>query len=217
MNDKEKTAFILRALKSYYTSWGRSRTNIIFPELRIGSGYCGVAQRRIDLFIISSNAGNETTAFEIKASKQDFKKDLNNDLKQRGARLYANKFYYVTPKGLLKPEDIPLWAGLMEIDIEANEDSKHPTFSEPIPASLHSKAMPSWGLICSMVRHVNKDSGIDYQEMEKLMIENNKLKVKNDNMRGIITEAYKKKEVKDDAFLSMCMFNYIKKEDSIDG
>lgn len=217
MNDKEKTASILRALKSYYTSWGRSRTNIIFPELRLGSGYCGVAQRRIDLFIISSNAGNETTAFEIKASKQDFKKDLNNDLKQRGARLYANKFYYVTPKGLLKPEDIPLWAGLMEIDIEANEDSKHPTFSEPIPAPLHSKAMPSWGLICSMVRHVNKDSGIDYQEMEKLMIENNKLKVKNDNMRGIITEAYKKKEVKDDAFLSMRMFNYIKKEDSIDG
>ena len=211
MNDKEKTAFILRALKGYYTSWGRSRTNIIFPELRLGSGYCGVAQRRIDLFVISSNAGNETTAFEIKVSKQDFKKDLNNNLKQRGARLYANKFYYVTPKGLLKPEDIPLWAGLMEIDIEANKSSKYPTFSESVPAPLHSKAMPSWGLICSMTRHVNKDNGIDYQEIEKLKVENAKLESKINSMRDIITEAYKKKEVKDDAFLSMCMLKYIKR------
>lgn len=213
MNDKEKTAFILRALKGYYTSWGRSRTNIIFPELRLGSGYCGVAQRRIDLFVISSNAGNETTAFEIKVSKQDFKKDLNNNLKQRGARLYANKFYYVTPKGLLKPEDIPLWAGLMEIDIEANKSSKYPTFSESVPAPLHSKAMPSWGLICSMIRHVNKDNGVDYQEIEKLRIENAKFESKINLMRDIITEAYKKKEVKDDVFLSMRMFNYIKREE----
>lgn len=218
MNDKEKTAFILRALKGYYTSWGRSRTNIIFPELRLGSGYCGVAQRRIDLFVISSNAGNETTAFEIKVSKQDFKKDLNNNLKQRGARLYANKFYYVTPKGLLKPEDIPLWAGLMEIDIEANKSSKYPTFSESVPAPLHSKAMPSWGLICSMIRHVNKDNGVDYQEIEKLRIENAKFESKINLMRDIITEAYKKKEVKDDVFLSMRMFNYIKREkDSSNG
>lgn len=215
MNDKEKTAFILRALKGYYTSWGRSRTNIIFPELRLGSGYCGVAQRRIDLFVISSNAGNETIAFEIKVSKQDFKKDLNNNLKQRGARLYANKFYYVTPKGLLKPEDIPLWAGLMEIDIEANKSSKYPTFSELVPAPLHSKAMPSWGLICSMIRHVNKDNGVDYQEIEKLRIENAKFESKINLMRDIITEAYKKREIKDDAFLSMRMFNYIKRvEDS---
>ena len=213
MNDKEKTAFILRALKGYYTSWGRSRTNIIFPELRLGSGYCGVAQRRIDLFVISSNAGNETIAFEIKVSKQDFKKDLNNNLKQRGARLYANKFYYVTPKGLLKPEDIPLWAGLMEIDIEANKSSKYPTFSELVPAPLHSKAMPSWGLICSMIRHVNKDNGVDYQEIEKLRIENAKFESKINLMRDIITEAYKKREIKDDAFLSMRMFNYIKREE----
>ena len=80
MKDKEKTELILEALKKHFTSWGRGRTNIIFPELRLGSGYCGVAQRRMDLFIISSNEGNSTTGFEIKASRQDFKKDINNDL-----------------------------------------------------------------------------------------------------------------------------------------
>ena len=70
MKDKEKTEYILDALKYHFTSWGRGRTNILFPELRLGSGYCGVAQRRIDLFLISSNAGNETTAFEINVSRR---------------------------------------------------------------------------------------------------------------------------------------------------
>ena len=52
MKDKEKTELILDRLKYHFTSWGRGRTNILFPELRLGSGYCGVAQRRIDMFII---------------------------------------------------------------------------------------------------------------------------------------------------------------------
>ena len=178
MKDKEKTNLILSKLRQHFTSWGRGRTNIIFPELRLGSGYCGVAQRRIDLFIISSNAGNETTAFEIKVSKQDFKKDIDNDLKQRGARLYSNYFYYVAPKGLIKPEEVPLWAGLLELDLLDEERVKNGWFVETVPAPLHSKAMPSWGLICSMIRHINKDIGkttIEEQEDEirklKLQIE----------------------------------------------
>lgn len=159
MKDKEKTKIILKALKDYYSAWGRERNYIFFPELRLGSGYCGVAQRRIDFFIINSGSGNETTAFEIKASRQDFKKDVSDDLKQRGARLYANKFYYVTPRGLLKPDEIPLWAGLLEVDIEKFQNTKSSTccFSEIVPAPLHSKAQPSWGLICSIVRNFKKE------------------------------------------------------------
>ena len=90
MNDKQKTEIMLNALIQKHTVWGKSRSNVMFPELRLGSGYCGVAERRIDLFVISSAEGNVTTAFEIKASRQDFLKDVNNDLKQRGARLYSN-------------------------------------------------------------------------------------------------------------------------------
>ena len=184
MKDKEKTEYILNALKDHFTSWGRGRTNILFPELRLGSGYCGVAQRRIDLFLISSNAGNETTAFEIKVSRQDFKKDVTNDLKQRGARLYSNLFYYVTPKGLLKPEEIPIWAGLWEIDLE----DKNKFFHEVVPAPLHSKAMPSWGLICSMVRHINKEKGSDYVEHANLKNDKFKLKQENENMKRLLRD-----------------------------
>lgn len=182
MKDKEKTQIILDNLIQHLTEWGKSRTNVLFPELRLGSGYCGVAQRRIDLFCISSNAGNPTTAYEIKVSRADFKHDLDSDLKQRGARLYANEFYYVTPKGLLKPEEIPLWAGLMELDFGKLDKGVY--FSTPVPAPLHPKAAPSWGLICSMIRHVNKDIGV--QTIEDLKQEIKQLKAEKDRAENLL-------------------------------
>lgn len=148
MNDKEKTEKILSALKHYYTSWGRC--NVLFPELRLGSGYSDISQRRIDLFMISSEKGNYTTAFEIKVSRADFLKDIKDVLKQRGARLYSSNFYYVAPKGMIKPEEIPMWAGLKEYDFETGK------FTTCIPAPLLCRNTPSWGLICSLVRRVNE-------------------------------------------------------------
>ena len=192
MKDKEKTEVILKALKHYYSSWGRGRTNICFPELRLGSGYCGVAQRRIDFFVISSNAGNETTAFEIKVSRQDFKKDVNDDMKQRGARLYSNNFYYVTPKGLVKPEEIPLWAGLMELDLDNETDVENAFFKEIVPAPLFPKAVPSWGLICSMIRHLNKETGSDYVQWTDLKNKEYKLKQENVRMKQLLNDINEK-------------------------
>ena len=152
MNDKEKTEVILNALIQYHTTWGRDRKNIIFPELRLGSGYSDIAMRRIDLFIISSDKGNLTTAFEIKVSRKDFLSDIKKPLKQRGARLYSNNFYYVTPKSLLTVDEIPLWAGLMEYDFEQKE--KYLSFFQKVPAPLQNKANPSWGLIASLIRKI---------------------------------------------------------------
>ena len=184
MKDKEKTQLILNSLKTNYSIYGRDRSWIMFPELRLGSGYCGVAQRRIDLFVINSSAGNETIAFEIKVSKQDFKHDIENDLKQRGARLYSNYFYYVTPKGLLKQEDIPVWAGLWELDLSNEQDITYGYFKETVPAPLHAKAMPSWGLICSMVRHINKDIHTD--RIKELQKENRHLQNELENAEGLL-------------------------------
>ncbi len=148
MNDKQKSETILQALRHHFTSWGRC--NVVFPELRLGSGYSDIAQRRIDLFMISAEKGNYTTAFEIKVSRGDFLKDIKDNLKQRGARLYSTNFFYVAPKGLLKPEEIPVWAGLMEYDFEEQE------FRTIVPAPLSSRNTPSWGLVCSLVRRVNE-------------------------------------------------------------
>lgn len=148
MKDKEKTEKILKALQHHFTSWGRC--NVLFPELRLGSGYSDIAQRRIDLFMISAEKGNYTTAFEIKVSRGDFLKDIKDSLKQRGARLYATNFFYVAPEGLIKPEEVPVWAGLMEYSFEDQR------FRTKVPAPLSSRNTPSWGLVCSLVRRVNE-------------------------------------------------------------
>lgn len=148
ISDREKTEIILQALKDKHNR--NYRSDVMFPELRLGSGYSDIAQRRIDLFVISSDKGNYTTAYEIKVSRGDFLKDIKNDVKQRGARLYSSNFYYVAPKEMIKPDEIPMWAGLMEYDFETKQ------FNKRIVAPLQSRNTPSWSLICSLVRRVNE-------------------------------------------------------------
>lgn len=164
MNDTQKTEEILNALMNYYNGWGTGRTSVMFPELRLGSGYNDIAQRRIDLFVISSEKGNYTTAFEIKVSRQDFLKDIKDPLKQRGARLYSSNFFYVAPQGMIKIDEVPVWAGLKEYDFETKK------FKTSIPAPLLSRNTPSWSLICSLVRRVNNVLYRDKIEEQKNLI-----------------------------------------------
>lgn len=217
MKDKEKTAVMLQALKDHYSSWGRERTNIIFPELRLGSGYCGVAQRRIDLFVISSNAGNSTIAFEIKASRGDFKKDIQDDLKQRGARLYANEFYYVAPKGMIKKDELPLWAGLIEFDFdlyEKNNGKDDYYLSWPVSAPLMPKYVPSWGLICSMVRHINKDLGTDAMTNSSLKSDKRRLTIERDDMKNLLIKIASKwtKDMDENIYWALCKYRSLGNE-----
>ena len=100
MNDKQKTETILEALKRKCTSW--HRCNVLFPELRLGSGYSDIAQRRIDLFMISAEKGNYTTAFEIKVSRADFLKDIKKYLNY----LYLLLKYYSRQKQQNQYQDI---------------------------------------------------------------------------------------------------------------
>lgn len=184
MKDKEKTEKILKALQHHFTSWGRC--NVLFPELRLGSGYSDIAQRRIDLFMISAEKGNYTTAFEIKVSRGDFLKDIKDNLKQRGARLYATNFFYVAPEGLIKPEEVPVWAGLMEYSFEDQR------FRTKVPAPLSSRNTPSWGLVCSLVRRVNekiyRDKNADLENI--ILSYENELKRALNLLKAIANKTY---------------------------
>lgn len=122
-------------------------------ELRIGCGYAGGADRSIDLWVIEAAAtkGCPATSYEIKVSRADFQKDIKQPLKQRGARLFSDQFYFVTPPGLLRPEEIPDWAGLLEPSSKTNW-LHWPTWREVVPAPIRSKDAPSWPLVVSMLR-----------------------------------------------------------------
>ncbi|ARQ95305.1 hypothetical protein [Bradyrhizobium phage BDU-MI-1] len=126
-----------------------ARGCVAIPELRIGCGYAGGADRSIDLWVIDANAtkGCTATSYEIKISRADFKKDLEQPLKQRGARLFSDQFFYVAPPGLIKPEEVPVWAGLLE-----PTGHNWTPFKVIVPAPIRSKDAPSWPLVVSMLR-----------------------------------------------------------------
>ena len=82
MNDKEITKAIYDCLDKYFN---QQRQYACIRELRCGTGYSGLNMRRIDYLTISTNAGNETTLFEVKASRADFLKDIKDVEKQKQA------------------------------------------------------------------------------------------------------------------------------------
>lgn len=109
--------------------------------------------RRCDFWRISANSscGFKADAYEIKVSRADFKRD--NAIKQREARLFSDRFFYVTPQGLIAREECPDWAGLIEYDGEK--------LKTVVPAPLRDKDAPSWEFVVSLIRqsgNINRDA-----------------------------------------------------------
>lgn len=59
-------------------------------------------------------------AYEIKRSRGDFLRDVKKaNTKHRGAKAYSDEFYYVAPPNMIKVEELPPWAGLIEVKSHA--------------------------------------------------------------------------------------------------
>ena len=91
---------------------------------------------------------------EIKISRQDFKKDFDkskkhNVLQEKEYKFRPNKFYYVTPKDLIKLEEIPKYAGLIYIDNNVKIIKRAPL--------LHSEPFEKWYTICEKLFYRNFD------------------------------------------------------------
>lgn len=111
--------------------------------------------RRCDFWTISANSssGFKAIAYEIKVSRADFNRD--SAIKQREARLFSDRFYYVTPVGLIRPDECPDWAGLIEFD--------GATLRSKIQAPLRDKDGPSWEFVVSLIRssgNINRDADL---------------------------------------------------------
>lgn len=63
----------------------------------------------------SGKNGHVIIAFEIKVSRSDFRNELKDPKKREAAVKLADEFYFVTPKGMLRPEEIPHECGLIEV------------------------------------------------------------------------------------------------------
>jgi len=101
---------------------------------------------RIDFWTLetAASAGFRATSYEIKVSRQDYKRDTEE--KQAGALRHSDRFFYVTPPGLLKKADIPEWGGLMEWSGETWRVIKR-------APKLAKAEEPGWGLIVDIIRN----------------------------------------------------------------
>lgn len=135
--------------------------------------------RRIDFWDmhVHPSKGHEATSYEIKISRADFKRD--NAIKQREARLWSDRFYYVCPKGMMKPDEIPEWAGLMEWD--------GARLSIRLPAPKRDKDAPSWDLFVSLIRNstsIRRDADPRLGLFRYFESRNKKLEAENQSLRS---------------------------------
>lgn len=154
-----KASEVMEVLRAHVGS-----NKIAVEELRMGSGYGSAQQRRIDLWVIDPGpaTGCRSASYEVKVSRSDFLGELRQVNKQRSARLFADEFWYVTPEGLVEPDEVPDWAGLMEVrpQVEGKRWGTRKVGDQwyvmkvVCPAPVLSKHAPSWPLVVSLLRRV---------------------------------------------------------------
>lgn len=102
--------------------------------------------RRIDFWTLepAASRGFRATAYEIKVSRSDFRRD--SEAKQEGALLFSDRFWYAAPSGLIARDQVPGWAGLMEV-----APDNRITIAKRAPKL--QKAEPTWDFVVSLMRN----------------------------------------------------------------
>lgn len=120
-----------------------------FEELATETG--GMGAQRIDAFAMHlwPSMGHRRIAYEVKISRSDFARERKKPAKRRLALLYSNLFYFATPRGLLKIEEVPAECGLIEFDAEWSPLTK-------VAAPWRESVRPSWGFMASLVRQADR-------------------------------------------------------------
>ena len=139
---------ILDALRQRHRPrWNGDTPNwVLFEEL---SGHPSFNPRRIDLWAMNCwESKREMVAYEVKVSRSDFLHEMKQPQKRRYALMYSNKFFFATPIGLIRHEELPPEAGLVEVDAEGK-------CHEKVPALWRDCYPPSWNFVASLGRRMN--------------------------------------------------------------
>lgn len=151
---------ILAVLKKLYTSETKPERYAIFDEQKIGTGWGKDAARAMDAWVMMlwPSDGFNRIAFEIKVSRSDFKAELKHPEKRRPAMRVSNEFYFITPPGLLKPEEIPLDCGLMEVKKRGGPGPFADQWELDIVVDAPNldTCPPSWSFVAALARRVTR-------------------------------------------------------------
>jgi hypothetical protein len=145
---------IIKALRKRHGINGRAWA--FFEELRAGTGYKNVRkghnpEQRFDAWAINlyPSKNHLTVAYEIKVSRSDFLHEIRRPEKRKQAMEHSNEFYFVTPKGLVNPNEIPKGCGLIEVDDKGNT-------KVVVKAEYRPDAKLTWNFLASIARRAAK-------------------------------------------------------------
>jgi hypothetical protein len=127
MTEKTLTDLLIRKYSKDY---------ICIPQCKTGSTWHS-RYKTLDMWAMAKSFENmHAIGFEIKVDRNDFLKDE----KWHAYLEYCNRFYFVCPKGLIDPNELPIDAGLLEASKNARllyERKKSPERELKIPDSLY--------------------------------------------------------------------------------
>jgi len=144
---------------------------LFFRELRVGAGFRNSAAQRLDAFALNClpHLAMKRVCYEVKISRADFLSELKSPSKRRIGMRYSNEFYFVTPKALVHPTEVPPECGLIEIGTFSVEERLHCAqrhaavflFDEPlavhcvrsVPACWRDTPGPTWQFVAAMLRN----------------------------------------------------------------
>lgn len=149
------TATMLKALKHRHpeTQWA------FFTELRAGTGFRKTStdtgheadnpEQRFDAWAINLyiSMNYMRIAYEIKLSRRDFMREMSEPLKREQAFRLSNCFYFVTPVGVVKPDELPPEVGLIEVIDEWQTRLK-------VRAAARPGGVPTWQFFAAIARRV---------------------------------------------------------------
>jgi hypothetical protein len=148
---------------------------LFFRELRVGTGRRNGNVQRLDAFALNSlpHTGMKRVCYEVKIARGDFLGELKHPLKRRIGMRYSNEFYFVTPGGLVLPEEIPPECGLVEAGRASYDQWRKlaprqagffyydPATCEycmiTAPAPWRDTPGPTWQLTAAMLRHQRRE------------------------------------------------------------
>jgi len=168
MNDKEATAEILRRLRMA----PEHQKDISFPEFRWCAGVAG--SRRADAFFIQPRPPYFSVTYEVKVDRWDFRRDVAEAEKHKKARQFSNFFYYAAPRGVICPDELPEWAGLVEFDLDIMADEYTVGMRVVKQAPLHDREDPDWGLIAGIAKRM-QDPAFRFEARGMHLISNDQL------------------------------------------
>ena len=150
-----KAAEVITALEKVYGRPSHNRlapmSRLFVPEFRLGTGYGKNNEQRLDAWAMELTDKMVRRAFEVKVSRSDLLAELSNPRKRARALLVSNEFWFATPEGLMKPDELPLEAGLIEIN-------EHGFTRIVEPAPWRDTPPPTWRFVASLIRRTERRS-----------------------------------------------------------